>query len=264
LTHQSFPCVENVPLEEGKFSDLASSDQFLIDLEFITRHAHICPQMTCIYPRSPAYLYNLGDLFPHIHFLVFRSTEVTGPEEEYDPDNPGMEFLSIQKGGVTLSPYPFTKELAYKLSRREPSMGLLFVCHAESQVRQLALHVLMQADFSLFDMNTLPQGYIHGELVFPIGLARGKCLVFLVTSKNSGICWYDEGVFKKEMGFFHSMVNEDRQYNGKAREFIIHQFALKQPAYEATVVKLGLLLTILDLPLFWGTDLNENESKDLA
>jgi len=243
LSHTRAPRIQNCCLETGNFLELAVSDQFLIDLEFISRHSRDFQEITCVYPYTPPYLHNLSDLFPNIHFIAFRSLEVSYPDIEYDPEMPYMDICTIRKDNITHSPCPFTKKMALELADRNKEICLLFVCHSETQVRQLAFHILMQPNFSLFDMTSLPPGYIHGELILPIGLQQGKCLIFLHVTRYGKEKAYHNNIFHQEMGYFQTMG----QYNAEAREFIIHQFARRYQEYDMMVMKMRLVLTVLDL-----------------
>ena len=244
LTHMNAPRVKTCNLEVGRFLDLAVSDQFLIDSEFISRHYEEGKEITCLYPCMPSYLHNLSDIFPNIHFIVFRSTEVSYPDIEYNPETPDIDGFYIRKENITHSPYPFTKQMAWRLAGKK---GLLFICHAETQIRQLAFHILMQPEFSLFDMTSLPQGYIQGDLILPIGLQQGKCLIFLDVARYGKSKVYDNHVFHKEIAHFQTIDH----YDHNTRELIIHQLAsLLAKEYSQRnmiIVKLRFILTILDL-----------------
>lgn len=87
LQHGFFGSTPSVGLETGTWDDVATHGQFLIDLEFLLRHCPRTGTASCVYCKSPAYLQEIAQQFPWVHFFVFEHR----PEPpEYDPAQPNL------------------------------------------------------------------------------------------------------------------------------------------------------------------------------
>ena len=267
LVHRQAPttCSADASLETGRWRDIAEQGQFLIDFEFLTRHTQPAPNKTrptviadiaCIYPRSPPYLLEISRHFPWVHFYAFRHTQKADPgsETEYDPAQPELvrdTQPSLQTElNRTTSPLEFRKENAVLLSRvkeDDPERHrLVMICHGESNTRQLVLHTLLRADFSLLDVcGAIPDEYLGGDLVFPIFIPRKKMFMLLVATQScKGEC-YDSGIFKDELGehflsdvtnlkvkpsntcsaFFQGTLRATEAYDQASKDLIINEYA---------------------------------------
>jgi len=164
LQHGFSGATESVGLEPGRWSDVAAHGQFLLDLEFLLRCAPASGTASCVYCKSPAYLREIAQQFPWIHFYAFEHAHAV---PEYDPAQPALACsvpLTVQvvplsacfhpgqgadgRGGQvefnkTTSAQEFTKEMARTMGERSAREreGLLMICHGFDSVRQLALQV---------------------------------------------------------------------------------------------------------------------------
>lgn len=203
--------------ERGSWSDLTREAQFLIDLEFLARHSLSPAQLltkrrasvetSCIYAQTPPYLDEISRRFPWIHFYAFNRplSEV----DEYDPAQPeivkSVDFTLQTDQNKTTSPFPFNKDSATMLSKNKQAAPdrqcLLMICHGESPTRQMILHTLVQADYSLLDIGgAIPAEYLEGELVLPIFLPNRKIFACLIVYATCKAKQYDPKVFQEEIG----------------------------------------------------------------
>lgn len=229
LAHANAPTTNTLPpgmLERpGQWSDVPPQGQFLLDMEFLTRHARPHPQKTrptvvadiaCVYTRCPTYLVEISQQFPWIHFFAFNcplSWDMTGvcaaESEEYNPNQPAMDmgvYPSQQtQHNRTTTPYEFSNESAITLSKtkdQDPERHrLVMICHGETSVRQMVLHVLVRADFSLLDLcGPIPEEYLDGELIFPMMLPLNKMFALLAVTNECKGRQYNTAVYTEEMG----------------------------------------------------------------
>lgn len=202
-------------MHTGKWSDLSIEGQFLIDLEFLTRYTQPAPPTSrftdtaCVYTKCPPYLLLLSYQFPWIHFYAFAASEQTPEKNEYDPEEPDLVTKTMPtlhtEYNRTVSPYEFSKESAVTLSKakeaRPAQNKVVMICHGETATRQLALHALLRADFTLMDIcGPIPEEYLEGELILPIYLPVNRMIVSLVSSQACKCAMYDPDIFKEEIG----------------------------------------------------------------
>ena len=226
LAHQQAPTSQPLPpgmLESpGMWADVSPQGQFLLDLEFLTRNTSPPPQktkptvtadMACVYTKCPTYLKEISQQFPWVHFFAFSCpvswqtpAAVTG---EYDPAQPELvteTCPSLQtEHNRTTSPYEFSKDSAITLSRtkeQDPARHrLVMICHGETAVRQMVLHALVRADFSLLDIcGPVAEEYLDGELVLPVMLPWNKMFALMVANRECKGRVYNPNTFAEEMG----------------------------------------------------------------
>ena len=209
-------------MHTGCWADLSVQAQFLIDLEFLTRYTSPIQQQpashgmtvdtACVYTKCPPYLFQLSCQFPWVHFYAFSAPASPEGEEEsdtYDPDQPDIVTRTMPtlhtEYNRTVSPFEFSKDSAITLSKAKESRPtqnkVVMICHGESSTRQLALHALLRADFSLLDIcGTIPEEYLEGELIFPIFIPNNKVFVSMVATQTCKCAIYDPDIFKEEIG----------------------------------------------------------------
>jgi hypothetical protein len=206
----------------GVWRDVSPQGQFLLDAEFLTRNTAPPPLKTkptvvadtaCVYTTCPSYLTEISQQFPWVHFFAFNCpvswqtpAAATG---EYDPAQPELvtetcPTLQTELNRTT-SPYEFSKDSALTLSRTneaDPTRHrLVMICHGETAVRQMVLHVLLRADFSLLDIcGPVPAEYLTGELVLPVMLPWNRMFALLVVDRECKGRSYNPETFAEEMG----------------------------------------------------------------
>ena len=220
LSHREAPTASGgTGITPGAWSDLSTEAQFLIDLEFLTRHTQPSgakgshPETACVYTRAPVYLREIAYQFPWVHFYGF-SHNTAPAQDEYDPAEPAMVKAAppslVTEHNRTTSPFEFSKESAVTLSQAKAAKDahrLVMICHGESLARQLVLHALLRADHSFMDVcGPIPADYIQGELVLPIGISQNKMFVSLVAHGSCMAAEYDPKLFAEEIGESKSVV----------------------------------------------------------
>ena len=251
-------------MTRGDWSDVTAQGQFLLDLEFLTRHVPLPPEggedggSICVITRCPSYLKLLASQFPWVHFYAYQwSSDQTNAkkrtfdeddlrqllllvdkantaekkgEEEYNPDQPGIANWTSQvtlqtERNRTMSQLEFDKDEALRLSKREEARRILLICHGEDRTRQVALHALLRADFSLLDVcGSIPDEYLEGDLVLPIMLPMNKVFACLVASKPCRCVQYDRGLYEQEMGFFQRTLRDTEAYDASSRNLIVGDY----------------------------------------
>jgi hypothetical protein len=205
-------------MEPGYWNDISEQGQFLLEMEFLTRHMPpaqnrtkptVVAEMACVYTQSPPYLVQIAQQFPWIHFYAFQHMATTQGGDEYDPAQPDLvraTYPSLQTElNRTTSPFEFSKDSAITLSRvkedRPDQRRLVMICHGETPTRQLVLHSFLRADFSLIDVSgSIPDEYLAGDMVMPIFLPQNKILVLLVVNHECKGSTYEPSLFKDEIG----------------------------------------------------------------
>lgn len=209
-------------MTEGVWSDLSVQGQFLVDLEFLTRHTQPSgakggpPETACVYTKAPSYLKEIACQFAWVHFYAFSHGSKVEEEEdeEYDPAAPGLvkavPASLVTEHNRTTSPYEFSKDSAVTLSQAKAARDanrLVMICHGESETRQLVLHALLRADHSLLDISgPIPSDYIAGEIVLPVFIRQSKVFVSLVAHGSCMAAEYDSEVFEEEISEFFILV----------------------------------------------------------
>lgn len=195
-------------MEPGRWTDIQEQGQFLLELEFLTRHTHpeprdktkptVIAESACVYTTSPPYLVEIARQFPWVHFFAFQHVfaVVSGGSDaggsEYDPAQPSalvrITGPSYQtEHNRTMSVDPIDKESITTLSRvkedKPAHRGLVLICHGETPTRQLMLHSALRADHSMLDVcGAISQEYAAGELVLPVQIPQNKVFTSLVVS----------------------------------------------------------------------------------
>lgn len=206
----------------GYWCDLSRDAQFLIDLEFLSRHSSSPAQVSaskrpdietsCVYTQHPPYLDEMARRFPWIHFYTF--VRPMSEIDDYDPAQPSivksMDFTLQTDQNKTTSPFRFDKDSATILSKTKQTkpeqQTLLMICHGESSVRQMILHTLLRPDFSLLDIcGTIPEEYLDGELVFPISIPPNKTFMCLIAYETCKAKPYKQRIYQEEVGKTSSM-----------------------------------------------------------
>ena len=76
LTHRRAPVSERgiEGMTRGRWSDVTTQGQFLLDLEFLTRHVPLPGREAamCVITRCPPYLKLLASQFPWVHFYAYQ------------------------------------------------------------------------------------------------------------------------------------------------------------------------------------------------
>lgn len=230
-------------MEPGRWADVCEQGQFLLDVEFLSRHTHpgegrvrptVIANTACVYTQSPAYLNEIAFQFPWVHFYAFRHTEA---ESEYDPAQPALVSASagptIQTDrNKTTSSLEFTKESAVALSRvkedNPDTHSAVLICHGESLVQQLVYHVLMRADYSMLDIQgPIPTEYLDGDIVLPIQIARNKVFACMVAHKTCRPTTYNPELYLEEMckshpAAPHDMIDMHPKYGSYCRLLPVH------------------------------------------
>ena len=272
LAHEQAPTSKPLPqgmLESpGVWRDVSPQGQFLLDAEFLTRNTAPPPMKTkptvvadtaCVYTTCPSYLKEISQQFPWVHFFAFNCpvswqtpAAATG---EYDPAQPELvtetcPTLQTELNRTT-SPYEFSKDSALTLSRTneaDPTRHrLVMICHGETAVRQMVLHVLLRADFSLLDIcGPVPAEYLTGELVLPVMLPWNRMFALLVVDRECKGWSYNPETFAEEMGvsslflmwvcvcltsittgFFQCTMRSTEAYDQGSKDLIISEYARK-------------------------------------
>ena len=249
-------------LEPGSWNDISERGQFLIDLEFLTRHTHPPPQkikptviaeMACVYTQSPTYLLQIARQFPWVHFYAFQHLTNQSEQDVYDPAQPELvrdTTPTVQTElNRTTSSLEFSKENAIALSKvkeeKPERHRMVMICHGETPTRQLILHVLLRADFSMMDLcGPVPDEYIAGDLVFPICIPKRKMFMLLVADQECKAACYEPGTYKDEIGatstscfytgkltkavstvFFQDALRATEAYDQSSKDLIIDEYA---------------------------------------
>jgi len=202
LQHGFAATTEDTGLEPGRWHDVCTHGQFLIDVEFLTRCSPRSGTASCIYCKSPQYLSEIAPLFPWIHFYTY---EHRFQQPEYDPCQPELTHASQPSVQIdynrTMSTTEFTKDMARSMGQRPDRDSLLMICHGQDAVRQLALHVLTQPAYTLMDIcGVIPVDYLDGELILPINLPNNKIFACLVAQQSARCKTYDPCTYKAEIG----------------------------------------------------------------
>lgn len=205
LQHGFAGTTPSVGLETGRWSDVRTHGQFLMDLEFLLRYGPKSGTASCVYCKSPPYLTEIAQQFPWIHFYVFEHKPP--PPAEYDPAEPSLVCsapLTVQvEYNKTTSCMEFTKDMARTMGERgaRERESLLMICHGQDAVKQLVFHVLMRPCYSFLDIcGTIPVDYLDGELMLPIYLPNNKIFLGLVASQHAKCKTYDPEIFLGEIG----------------------------------------------------------------
>lgn len=230
LAHLQAPTTNTLPVgmleSPGQWEDISPQGQFLLDMEFLTRHARPPPQKTrptavadiaCVYTKCPTYLAEISQQFPWVHFFAFECPllwNMTGGFAnegggEYDPTQPGMDMANCPSQQTnhnrTTTPYEFSKDSAVILSKtkeQDPERHrLVMICHGKDSIRQMVLHALIRADFSLLDISgPIPEDYLDGELTLPIMLPRNKMFALLTVNNDCKARRYKPPIYNEEIG----------------------------------------------------------------
>jgi hypothetical protein len=204
LQHGLAGTTPSVGLEPGNWADVSAQGQFLMDLEFLMRYGPKSGTASCVYCKSPAYLGQIAQHFPWIHFYVF---EHKPPPPVYDPEQPA--FVSAVPPTVqvdfnkTTSGMEFTKQMARTLGDRSAKEreSLFLICHGQDPIRQLCLHALMRPHYSFLDIcGIIPADYLDGDLILPIYVQNNKIFLGLVAHQQAKSKAYNPAVMLEEIG----------------------------------------------------------------
>lgn len=184
----------------GRWTDVSEQGQFLLDLEFLSRHTHpgegrvrptVIATTACVYTQSPPYLNEIAYYFPWVHFYAFRHSN-----SEYDPTQPTMAPNTAgtvhTERNMTTSTLGLTKESTVALSRVKEdtppgSHKLVLICHGEGLIQQLVIHSALRSDASMLDIEgPIPSEYLEGDIVIPIHFPGDKIFACLSVS---GLNW---------------------------------------------------------------------------
>jgi hypothetical protein len=205
-------------MKPGKWAELCERAQFLLDLEFLSRHTHpgderirptIVAATACVYTQSPPYLDEIARQFPWVHFYAFRHIITAQEETEYDPAQPALVSKSTAPSmqtdrNKTTATDAFTKEAATALSRvredgQSPHCAVL-ICHGESLIQQLVFHTLLRADYSMLDIEgPIPAEYLDGDIVLPIQLPRDRVFACMVAHRSCRPTAYNPALYLEEI-----------------------------------------------------------------
>lgn len=198
-------------MEPGQWLDVSERGQFLLEFEFLSRLTHpgldrVGPthvaETACVYTQSPRHLKEMARQFPWVHFYAFQH-QTCHEDMEYDPNQPEIQSEAKTERNQTTTSMALTREWAVALSRIKEDFGtprLVMICHGESSVRQLALHCLLRADFSLLDVcGAIPREYLAGDIVLPIGLSPRKVFACLVAYQSCQSQVYDSELYVEEL-----------------------------------------------------------------
>ena len=236
LAHKRAPTTETgmQGMTAGQWADVSQEGQFLIDLEFLTLHTQPPvagkqqhTETACVYTQSPSYLVQIACQFPWVHFYCFRH-RVEGDELEYDPERPAVRRTLQTEHNRTTSPFEFSKDSAITLSKAKearPEHRLVMICHGETEMRQVVLHALLRADYSLLDIcGCVQEDYLEGEIVLPIMLPQNKALACLVATHPCKCATYDPNIYRQEMGFFQGTLRTSEAYDQASKHLIIAEY----------------------------------------
>lgn len=204
LRHGVTGCVETCDLRAGVWSDVAVQGQFLIDLEFLLNCAPSAGTASCVYCKSPSYLRELAQQFPWIHFFAY---EHEFPVPDYDPAEPALTDCTPPTVQIeynrTMCATEFTKDMARTMGDRgqRERESLLLICHGVDAMRQLAIQVLMRAQWSLLDIpGSIPAEYVDGDIVFPMFIEQDRLFSCIAVKSDAKGRTYDPDMYGREMG----------------------------------------------------------------
>ncbi|NCY17947.1 MAG: hypothetical protein EBX39_14545, partial [Actinobacteria bacterium] len=96
--------------------------------------------------------------------------------------------------------------------------------HGLGQDEQLIMHALSLAQASLFDLASMPESYIEGELLLPLHLRGGRFLVHLVAKMYGRATAYDPRVMREELGFAQAVLRATDAYDQECHEVIVASY----------------------------------------
>lgn len=290
LQHGFAGTTPSVGLETGRWSDVRTHGQFLMDLEFLLRYGPKSGTASCVYCKSPPYLTEIAQQFPWIHFYVFEHKPP--PPAEYDPAEPSLVCsapLTVQvEYNKTTSCMEFTKDMARTMGERgaRERESLLMICHGQDVVKQLVFHVLMRPCYSFLDIcGTIPVDYLDGELMLPIYLPNNKIFLGLVASQHAKCKTYDPEIFLGEIGesaafenhlpqkknslttwkgagFFQGVIRATQAYDDTSKDVITGEYAKSTHAYHQCpeeILKTALESTV---DLLWAMPEPPKQEED--